>query len=223
MSELVTLVTGTGGAIGRATARRLRADGHNVVTMGHTPGADIVVDFTDDEALARAVDGLPEIRAMALCHGYLEPGPAKDVPIARFRAMLDVNLMSMYNIVHTSLDHLSAGAAIVIVSSTAAFDHSPVGGPHYTVGKWGLNGLVRHLSEELGARSIRINSICPGLIDNPMGRVFLTPERYDADAAGIPLGRAGTDDECAAAISFLVSDESSYITGALLPVSGGYK
>lgn len=218
-----TLVTGTGGAIGGATAARLRRDGHDVVTLGHRSGSDLVADFTDTAALERHVTSLGAIRSLALCHGYLEPGPAEAVPVDRFRAMIEVNLISMYTIIRAALPRLATGSSICVVSSTAAFDHSPVGGPHYTVGKWGLNGLVRHLSEELGARGIRINSVCPGLIDNPMGRAFLTEDRYEADATGIPLGRAGTDDEVAAAISFLLSDEASYLTGVLMPVSGGYK
>ena len=75
----------------------------------------------------------------------------------------------------------------------------------------------------LAASGFRINSVCPGLIDNQMGRAFLTEEAYEADAAGIPLGRAGTADEVANTVSFLVSDEASYLTGVLLPVSGGYR
>ncbi len=223
MTDAATLVTGTGGAIGRATAARLRRDGHRVVTLGHTPGADLVVDFTDDDALEQAVRGIGSLRALALCHGYLEPIPTPELPVARFRAMIQVNLISVYAIIRTALTALPNGSSIVVVSSTAAFDHSPVGGPHYTVSKWGLNGLVRHLSEELGNRSIRINAVNPGLIDNPMGRAFLTPERYDLDAHGIPLGRAGTDDEVANVISFLLSDEASYLTGIHVPVSGGYR
>lgn len=218
-----TLVTGTGGAIGAATAARLRRDGHDVVTLGHRPGADLVADFASTDALEKHVRSLGPIRALALCHGYLEPGPLEAVTVDRFRAMLEVNLISMYTIVRAAAPRMSAESAVCVVSSTAAFDHSPVGGPHYTVGKWGLNGMVRHLSEEFGARGIRINSVCPGLIDNPMGRAFLSEDRYDSDANGIPLGRAGTDDEVAAAISFLLSDEASYLTGVLMPVSGGYK
>jgi NAD(P)-dependent dehydrogenase (short-subunit alcohol dehydrogenase family) len=147
----------------------------------------------------------------------------RDVDPATFRRMIEVNLISMYTIIHAALDQLATDASIVLVSSTAAFDHSPVGGPHYTVSKWGINGLVRHLSEELAASGFRINSVCPGLIDNEMGRAFLSEEAYEADAAGIPLGRAGTADEVASTVSFLLSDEASYLTGVLLPVSGGYR
>lgn len=218
-----TIVTGAGGAIGRAAADRLRADGHRVVTIGHTAGADVVADFRDDAAMEAAVRSVGPVRSLALCHGYLEPTPIEDLSTAAFRAMIDVNLVSMFTIIRTALPALSARASIVVVSSTAAFDHSPVGGAHYTVGKWGLNGLVRHLSDELGKRRMRINSVCPGLIDNPMGRAFLSEDHYESDARNIPIGRAGTNEEVADLISFLISDASAYITGANIPISGGYR
>jgi NAD(P)-dependent dehydrogenase (short-subunit alcohol dehydrogenase family) len=221
MGDPATIVTGTGGAIGGAVAERLRNDGHRVATLGHSAGADVVADFRDDTALERAVEAIGPLRALALCHGYLEPTPTPDLSVAGFRAMLDVNLVSVYTIIRTSLRALRDGASIVVVSSTAGFDHSPVGGPHYTVAKWGINGLVRHLADEQGDRAIRINAVSPGLIDNPMGHMFLTPEQYEADARALPLRRAGRDDEVASVVSFLLSDESSYITGAHIPVSGG--
>jgi 2-hydroxycyclohexanecarboxyl-CoA dehydrogenase len=221
MTDRVTVVTGAGGAIGSAVAARLRADGHRIVTLGHSQGADVVVDFADDAALEEAVAGMGPLRALALCHGYLEPSPTPELTVDRFRAMIEINLVSVYAIIRTALRALDDGTAIVVVSSTAGFDHSPVGGPHYTVSKWGLNGLVRHLADELGDRAIRINAVNPGLIANPMGHMFLTQEQYDADARALPLRRAGRDEEVASVISFLLSDESSYVTGAHIPVSGG--
>lgn len=221
MTGGVTLVTGASGAIGGAVAQRLRRDGRHVVTLGHSADADVVVEFTDDDALEAAVASVGPLAVLALCHGYLEPTPTPELSVERFRAMIEINLMSMYTIIRSAIRSLPDGSAIVIVSSTAAFDHSPVGGPHYTVSKHGLNGLVRHLADELGGRGIRINSVNPGLIDNPMGRMFLTPEQYEADARALPLKRAGRNDEVASVVSFLLSDESSYVTGAHIPVSGG--
>jgi 3-oxoacyl-[acyl-carrier protein] reductase len=136
--------------------------------------------------------------------------------------MMDVNLNSIYTLIQAALPRLSRGGTIVIVSSTAGLDHSPIGGPHYTVGKWGLNGLVRHLMDELGPHGIRINSVCPGLVDNPMGRAFLSEAEYLACFADIPLTRAATPDEIAQSVMFLLSEGSSFITGVNLSVSGGY-
>jgi NAD(P)-dependent dehydrogenase (short-subunit alcohol dehydrogenase family) len=137
--------------------------------------------------------------------------------------MLDINLNSIYAILHAALPRMRPGASIVVISSTAAFDHSPIGGPHYTAGKWALNGLVRHLADDLGPGGIRINSVCPGLVDNPMGRAFLTEQQYLAAFEDIPLRRAATPDEIANVVMFLLGEEASFVTGALVPVSGGYR
>jgi NAD(P)-dependent dehydrogenase (short-subunit alcohol dehydrogenase family) len=98
-----------------------------------------------------------------------------------------------------------------------------VGGPHYTASKWALNGLVRHLVDELGAKGIRINAVCPGFVDNPMGRAYLTEEDIEQAVQTIPLRRAAHPSEVAAVVRFLLSDEASYVTGAAIPVSGGFQ
>jgi 3-oxoacyl-[acyl-carrier protein] reductase len=86
-----------------------------------------------------------------------------------------------------------------------------------------MNGMVRHLAFDLGPRRIRINAICPGLVEGPMGRALLTSEQYDASLLEIPLGRAATAAEVADLVLFLLGPASSYITGALIPISGGYR
>ncbi len=83
--------------------------------------------------------------------------------------------------------------------------------------------MVRHLADDLGPSGIRINSIMPGLVDNPMGRAFLTEAEYLSALKDIPLRRAAEPDEIAKVAMFLLSDAASYVTGANLPVSGGYR
>lgn len=216
------LLTGAGGSIGEAVRSRLIEDGAEVLVLTHLPGqGGAVADFADDEALAAAVAGFGPIDHVVLTHGLLEQGPMTDVPPARWRRMMDVNLNSVYAIIHAAVPSMVEGSSVVIVSSTAALDRSPGGGPHYTVSKWGLNGLVRHLSAEFGALGIRINGIMPCLVDNPMGRAFMTTEDYEFWVSQVPLKRAAEPDEIAKVAMFLLSDAASYVTGANIPVTGG--
>lgn len=221
------LLTGVDGSIGLAAEERLCANGDNLILLAHAPIAkrgDLRVDFSDQQALTDAVSGVEApLDGIVIAHGALRPGPFGRVGPAEWRELLDTNLNSVYTILHAARDKLRAGSSIVIVSSTAALDHSPVGGPHYTASKWALNGLVRHLVDELGAQGIRINAVCPGFVDNPMGRAFLTEEDIRQAVQTIPLRRAARPAEVAAVIHFLLSDEASYVTGAAVPVSGGFQ
>lgn len=216
------LLTGVAGSIGEASRSRLAEAGAEILALTHLPGQDgMQVDFADDAALAAAVEAMGPLDHVVLAHGMLEQGPLTAVPPERWRRLMDVNLNSVYAIVHAAAAQMTAGGSIVVVSSTAALDRSPGGGPHYTVSKWGLNGLVRHLSIELGERGIRINGVMPCLVDNPMGHAFMTQEEYLHWVRQVPLGRAAEPDEIAKVVMFLLSDAASYVTGANIPVTGG--
>ncbi|MGE3872642.1 MAG: SDR family NAD(P)-dependent oxidoreductase [Parvibaculaceae bacterium] len=220
------LLTGIGGCIGTAILGALRDTGAKVVGLAHEPGpdADLVADFADDRQIAAALAGVDgALDGIILSHGILEPGPIDRVAPARWRHVMDINVSSLYSIIHYALPVLVDGAAIVVVSSTAGFDHSPVGGPHYTASKWAVNGMVRHLAFDLGKRNIRINSICPGLVESPMGHALLSDSEYLASLSEIPLGRPAHAAEIADVALFLTGTKSTYVTGALVPVSGGYR
>lgn len=216
------LLTGIGGSIGEASRSRLLEAGAEILPLTHLPEAGgLRADFDDDAALAAAVKAADALDHVVLAHGLLEPGPLDAVPADRWRRLMDINLNSVYVIIHAASAQMTRGGSIVVVSSTAALDRSPGGGPHYTVSKWGLNGLVRHLSIELGQRGIRINGVMPCLVDNPMGRAFMTEEEYLHWVGQVPLGRAAEPDEIAKVVMFLLSDAASYVTGANIPVTGG--
>jgi NAD(P)-dependent dehydrogenase (short-subunit alcohol dehydrogenase family) len=220
------VVTGAGGSIGAAVAQRLEAEGVEVTRFSHRqhPDADVVADFESIDALEEAVQSLPtRIQGLAFCHGVLEAGAIDEVSPQQWSRLLAINVTSIYAILRSTLPRLSSGASVVMISSTAAYDHSPVGGPHYTASKWAQNGLTRHLSFEFGPRGVRINAVCPGWVDNDMGRAFLSEAELDQGLAEIPLRRPATPDEVAAVTCFLLSDEASYVHGALIPVSGGYR
>ena len=220
------LFTGISGCIGEAILEKLNQGDWKVAALHHvdSPLEPTVVNFRDDEAIISAIEAIGgEFDAIILSHGILEPGPWSDTPPAEWRRVMDINLNSIYTILHTALSRMREHGSVVVISSTAGYNYSPVGGPHYTAGKWALNGLVRHLAGELGPSGIRINAICPGLVDSSMGRALLSEKQYLKAFEEIPLRRPAKAEEIANAVMFLLSAEASYITGSLMPVSGGYQ
>jgi len=130
-----------------------------------------------------------------------------------------VNLRSHFLLCKAALPLLPTGAAIVFISSVAGLRPGSLS-PAYDSSKAGLAGLCRHVALEGAARGIRANVINPGLIDTPLGRLA-SKGRASRAATPIPLGRQGTGWEVAYATAFLLSGESSYITGQSLVVDGG--
>ena len=141
-----------------------------------------------------------------------------EVEIVDWERVFAVNVTGALLGIQTLLPLMPAGASIINVGSLAALTgHYTVA---YTASKWALRGLSRVASMELGPRGIRVNSIHPGYIATPM--TASAPEAFlQANNAATPLGRGGTVDEVAPLVVFLVSDESSFISGAEIPVDGG--
>ncbi len=113
----------------------------------------------------------------------------------------------------------SGGGAIVNISSVAGLRGSP-GAIAYSATKWALRGMTKAAAVDLASRGIRVNSIHPGPIDTPMLDVR-TPEQNERRLQLVPMHRRGTPEEVADLVLFLVSDESSYITGAEVAIDGG--
>jgi 3alpha(or 20beta)-hydroxysteroid dehydrogenase len=141
-----------------------------------------------------------------------------EVTLADWERVLSINLTGSLLGIQAVVPLMGAGGSIVNISSVAGLTgHYPAA---YTVSKWGVRGLTRVASLELGPRGIRVNTICPGYIETPM--TASAPEAFrTANIAETPLGRTGSADEVAPLVVFLISDESSYISGAEIPVDGG--
>jgi 3alpha(or 20beta)-hydroxysteroid dehydrogenase len=226
----IVVVTGAAGGQGAAEARMLAREGARVVaTDVHDEasglGDDIVyrrldVSRQDDwQALATwlanehgRVDALVNNAGIAL-RDRLE-----SVQLDDWNHVLAVNLTGALLGIQAMTPLMRDGSSIVNISSVAG-----ITGYHavaYTTSKWGLRGLSRVASLELGARGIRVNTILPGFIETPM--TAAAPDAFRvANIAETPLGRTATADEVAPLVVYLVSDESSYVSGAEIVVDGG--
>ncbi|KAL0935570.1 Levodione reductase 2 [Colletotrichum truncatum] len=141
---------------------------------------------------------------------------------ADWKSVLDVNLLGTMYSLREELKHLKDGGSIVNTSSVLGLRSSPFPGEAaYVASKHAVLGLTRNTAREYGHRNIRINCVNPGAIDTPMMQQEPGQEEMDMSAINPPISRFGRPEEVAAAIGFLLGNESSYISGAAIVVDGG--
>ncbi|HKE75120.1 MAG TPA: SDR family NAD(P)-dependent oxidoreductase [Acidimicrobiales bacterium] len=241
----VAVVTGGASGIGRGVALRLAADGHHVAVLDRDgAGAEAVaaevaaagakavacaVDVADrasiDEAFARVRAELGPVGILVTSAGIESFQALADITAESWDRIIAVNLTGTFACAQAAVpDMVAAGwGRIVTISSSSAQSGAP-NMAHYAASKGGVIGLTKALAVELARQGVTANTIPPSLVDTPMAR--------QAEAAGdfpgvdvigpmVPLGRAGTPDDIAAACSFLCSDAGSYITGQVIGVNGG--
>ncbi|MFR9797372.1 SDR family NAD(P)-dependent oxidoreductase [Streptomyces sp. MS06] len=245
MARLVTVVTGGSRGIGAATCRRLAADGHDVV-VGYVRGAEAAEAVADevreaggsavavraDTSVEADVDRLFEVAerdlgpVSGLVNNAAVTGPLgalADTDPAVLRRVVDVNLLGPLLCARRAAQLMTprGGGVIVNVSSGAATLGSPGEFVHYAATKAAVDTLTLGLAKELGPEGIRVNAVAPGAVDTDMHAEMGDPGRARRIAAGVPLRRPGRVEEIAAAVSWLMSEEASYTTGAVLRVAGG--
>ncbi|MFC7734684.1 SDR family oxidoreductase [Roseomonas sp. GCM10028921] len=244
----VILVTGSGRGIGAATARLAARRGHAVVVNyaereeraravveairadgGRAVAVRADVSREEEvEALFAAVD-----REFGPLTGLVNnagiTGPARrteEYDPATIRRILEVNVTGTFLCIQAAIGRMStrrggAGGAIVNLSSIAATLGGAGQWTAYAAAKGAVNSLTIGLARELGPEGIRVNALLPGLIDTEIHASAGVGDRLAKLAPTVPLGRIGTAGECAEAILWLLSGEASYLTGALVPVTGG--
>jgi NAD(P)-dependent dehydrogenase (short-subunit alcohol dehydrogenase family) len=205
-----------------AVAASVRAGGTRAVTVR----ADVAVE-TDVVAIFEAADDLGPLVGLVNNAGLLFPaGPLVDFDVERIERTLAVNVTGTILCAREAVRRMStarggAGGAIVNVSSRAASLGSPNEFIDYAASKGAVDTATVGLAAEVGRQGIRVNAVRPGLIETDIHASAGRPDRVAELAGGVPMGRGGTAEEVAASICWLLSDDASYVTGALLDIAGG--
>lgn len=238
----VAIITGSSGGIGRTLALGFAEAGASVVLVARTAAeleaaADqirakggkalaVPTDVTDgarvSEMVARAVKGFGRIDVLVNCAGGANYMPLLDMGQEVWGETLALNITGVY------LCSRAAGRVMVeqksgsIINFSSAVATAVVANMvHYSAAKAAVNQFTRVLAAEWGPYNIRVNAISPGLTDTSHTREVMGPDLFELYAKAVPLGRAGQPKDILGVAIFLASDVSSYISGAIIPVSGG--
>lgn len=232
------LVTGAAGGIGNAICERLLTDGDSVLGTDREARADraakldwVAADLTTDSGRAAVVAACPQdLDGLVMAAGILDACGWERISEAEIHHLLAVNLVAPFLLFRALLPRLREGAAVVLVGSIAAIRSAPAT-PLYAASKAALHNLAATLAILAQEREIRVNVLAPGLIDTPLtdslNVELAASSGQDPAAVGaarahaVPMGRAGTPGEVADACRFLLGDQSTYMTGSTLFLTGG--
>ena len=241
----VAVVTGGASGIGLGVAQQLAADGHRIAVFdNNAAGAEVAaaellaggaeaiaatVDVADrqsvDEGFARVRAELGPVEILVTSAGIESFDSLADITPEIWDRIIAVNLTGTFSCVHAAVpDMLAAGwGRIVTIASSSALSGAPRM-THYAASKGGVISLTKALAVELARRGITANTITPSVVDTPMARHAEAKGDFPGiEVVGpmVPVGRAGTPSDIAAACSFLCSEGADYVTGQTLGVNGG--
>ncbi|KJL28766.1 3-oxoacyl-ACP reductase [Microbacterium oxydans] len=242
LHERVAIITGGASGIGFATAQRFAAEGAFVViadvdpTTGEAAAAEVggvfrPVDVADEEKVNALFDGVAaEFDRIDIAFNNAGISPADDdsietTELPAWDRVQDVNLKSVYLCSRAALRHMvpAGRGSIINTASFVALLGSATSQISYTASKGGVLAMSRELGVQFARQGVRVNALCPGPVNTPLLQELFAkdPERAQRRLVHVPMGRFAEPSELAAAVAFLASDDSSFITASAFVVDGG--
>ncbi len=235
------IVTGGGRDIGQACALKLAEEGANVAinyfssctgaedTVAKIKAAggnafalqgDLNSEADVDALVGKSIEEFGGLDVLVNnAGGLIARKTIADMSLDHWRAVMDLNLTSTFLMIKACLPHLKSGA-IVNIASQAGRDGGGGGAVAYATSKGAVMTLTRGLAKELGP-DVRVNALCPGMIDTDFHNVFTKPDVRKNVEAATPLKRQGTPADVANLVAFLATDDSAFVTGANVDINGG--
>ena len=239
MKDKVILVTGANRGIGLNIIQRLNNDGYTVIGTSRTDdGANIIsqeinsnggkglkMDVTNQESINSAIKNIQDeygtLFGLVNNAGITNDNLLMRMTEEQWLSVIETNLTSIYRVTKSIVkDMMKAREGRIVNIGSIVGMMGNAGQSNYSASKSGLLGFTKSLARELSSRNINVNSISPGFIDTDMTKA-LSDEQIDNLSKNIPLGRIAESSEVSSVVSFLLSDDSSYITGENINVNGG--
>jgi NAD(P)-dependent dehydrogenase (short-subunit alcohol dehydrogenase family) len=242
LQDRVVVVTGAGSGLGLASAKRMAEEGARIVAVDideqacalaakETGGEFVVADVADEDQVRDLFDGVADRYGridVAFNNAGISP-PEDDsiltTGLEAWRRVQEINLTSVYLCCKYVLPHMQrqGKGSIINTASFVAILGAATSQISYTASKGGVLAMSRELGVQFAREGIRVNALCPGPINTPLLQQLYAadPERAARRLVHVPMGRFGEPEEIAAAVAFLASDDSSFITAAQFLVDGG--
>ena len=239
MKDKIILITGANRGIGHNILKKISNNGYTVIgtsrsesglenisnTLENTNGEGMIMDVTNQESIDKAVSNIKEkygvIYGLVNNAGITQDNLLMRMTDKEWLSVIDTNLTSLYRVTKSVVkDMMKARVGRIINIGSIVGLMGNAGQSNYSATKAGLLGFTKSLARELSSRNINVNSVSPGFIETDMTKA-LSSDQIEALTKNIPLGRIASPEEVSSVINFLLSDESSYITGENINVNGG--